>query len=172
MQEVFVPLLTAVVTAVAGTVGAWILARVRSGRSARSLEQGTKLIEFLGQYCECYSRLDKLSASARIETEQLLLEIVRGVREDFAAERALLPQFGQGSSSLRHALLLDCPRKPIMWLPRMVFYSLLLFVPYVVVIRATQGRWTWADTFAILLSCLLAASVRLIVRLVSTNEGR
>ncbi len=170
MQGVFAPFLSAFRTAVAGAIGAWVLARVRSGRPLRSLEQGTKLIEFIGCYCECYSNLDKLTETARTETEKLLLEVVRGIGKDFAAERVLLPHFEGNSSSLRRALLLYSPRRPIMWLPHVVFYALLLFVPYVVVIRAYQERWEWTDTIAALLSCLVAFLVRLAVWLISSVE--
>jgi hypothetical protein len=171
MQEALTPLLSALVTAIAGVIGAWIFARVRSGRSARNLEQGTKILEFIERYCECSAGVEKLSEQAKIETDKLLIEVVKSISEDFTMERSLLPQFEEKSLALRRALLLYFPRRPILWVPHFVFYVLLLFVPFVVAVRVTKGSWDLDDILAILLACLFAGLVRLIVRLVAPKDG-
>jgi hypothetical protein len=167
MREILIPLASAFATAVGGTLVAWFLARVRSDHLARTLDQASKIIGFVGQYAAGYEGLAKIPEEKRTEVETLIRDVMQAVREDFAAERAVLPQFAENTSSIRRVLLLDFPRRRIAWLPFLLFHTFLLFVLYVFFVRVLQGRWEIGDTVAILVSLACAALSRLAVRLLS-----
>jgi hypothetical protein len=101
----------------------------------------------------------------RNDVEMLMRDAIKAVREDFVAERAVLPEFVKTTSSVRSALLLYVPHRMFIWLPFLVFHTLLLFMLYVLVLRMVQGRWGMEDTLALLIAGVCAALVRLAVRL-------
>jgi hypothetical protein len=170
MKEILISLATALATAVGGTLVAWLLSRVRSGRLARTLDQATKIIEFVERWSAAYDGLTKLSEANRNDAEKLMLDAMQAVREDLTAERAVLPEFGKTTSSVRSALLLYLPRRPIIWLPYFLFHTLLIFMLYIFVVRTVQGRWGMEDNVALLIAGVCAALVRLTVYLVRARE--
>ena len=89
--------------------------------------------------------------------------ILEGVREDFVDERALLRHFEGGMSRGRAAFLLSSPRRPVLWIPQLLFHTLLLFMFYVIAVRIFEGEWQLADTIAIVAAGALAALLRLLV---------
>jgi hypothetical protein len=167
MRELLIPLASAFATAIGGTLVAWFLARVRSGRLTRTLDQATRLIEFIQRFSTGYDGLAKISEAMRSDAERLLLDTMRAVREDFAAERAVLPEFEKTSSSVRSALLLYVPHRTIIWLLYIPFYTLLLFMLYVCIVRAAQWEWGMGDTVALLIAGVFAALVRLAVLVIA-----
>jgi hypothetical protein len=92
-------------TADTARIVAWVLSRVRSSRLARTLEQATKIIEFVERWSAGYDGLTKLPEANRNGAENLMLDAMQAVREDLAAERAVLPEFGKTTFSVRSALL-------------------------------------------------------------------
>jgi hypothetical protein len=170
MKEILIPLASALATAVGGILVAWLLARVRSGRLVRTLDQTTKIIDFIERWSARQEGLAKLSEANRNEVDKLMLHTMQAVREDFVAERAMPIEFGQSTSSIRSALLLHRPRRAIVWFPHLLFYTLLLFMIYVFVIIVVQGRWNTEDTVALLIAGVFAALLRLTLHLFSARE--
>ena len=165
MNEILLPLASALATAIGGTLVAGLLARVRAGRFSRTLDQTNKVLDLVERYSGGYESLAKIPDAKRAAAERLMQDALNAVQEDFNAERAVLGQFGETTSSVRNALLLSTPRRSIMWLPFLVFHTLLLFMIYVVFVRALQGQWRIEDTMALLITAACAAVVRLGVRL-------
>jgi hypothetical protein len=166
MGEILNPLLGALATAIGGTLVAWLLARVRSGRLARTLEQAQKLIDLVEKYCAAYDGLAKINDANRANVEGLLTNVMQAVHQDFEAERNLLPEFERSSSSVHRALLLNLPGRGIAWLPFILFHTLVLFILYVVLIRAIYGGWQPYDIVALLVAGTCAALARLAVALI------
>jgi hypothetical protein len=165
MNEILVSLAGALATAIGGTLVAWLLARVRAGRFGRTLDQANKLIDFVERLSTGYDGLAKIPEANRTAVERLLQDAMKAVQEDFSSDRAVLAEFGKNASSVRGALLLYLPSRTIIWLPFLLFHTLLLFMLYVFVVRALQGQWGMEDTLALLIAGLCAALVRFAVRL-------
>ena len=163
MKEILFSLASALATAVGATLVAWFLARVSSGRLGRTLDQATKIIDFVERYSAGYDHLAKVSEEKRADVEKLMLDAVQAVREDFAAERTLLPEFRKATFSFRNALMLYIPNRTIGWLPFLVFHTMLFFMLYVVLLRIFQGRWGIGDTVALLVAVVVAVLSRLVV---------
>src|SRR5262245_61568634 len=113
MKDIFSPLASALVTAIGGTLVAWLFARIRPGRLARTLDQATKIIEFVGRYAAGHDGLAKIPEARRKDVENLMLDVMQAVRGDYAAERAALPEFEKTTSSIRRTLLLYLPHRAI-----------------------------------------------------------
>ena len=93
------------------------------GRLGRTLDQATKIIDFVERFSAGYDRLAKVSEVKRADVEKLMLDTMQAVREDFAAERAVLPEFGKTTSSFRNALMLYIPNRTIVWLTRIMHHA-------------------------------------------------
>jgi hypothetical protein len=167
MKEILLSFAGALATAIGGMLIAWLFARVRSGRLARTLDQATKVIDFVERCSAAYEGLVKITEPTKGGVEKLLLDAVHAVQEDFAIERAIVPEFTKTTSSVRSAMLLYHPSRTVMWLPHLIFHTLLLFMLYVFAIRAAQGRWGIEDSVVLLVTGVCAALVRLIVYLSS-----
>ena len=74
MGDVLNPLLGALATAFAGILAAWLFARVRSGRLARTLDQTSKLLDFVERYCAAYESLAKVTEAKRDDVESILVQ--------------------------------------------------------------------------------------------------
>ena len=137
---------------------------------ARTLDQATRVVEFVDRYSATYDSLKKISGEKRNYAESLLLEAMQAVREDLAAERAMLPEFEKNISSVRSALLLYFPNRNITWIPYLLFYTMLIFIVYIIIVRLVKGGWTAEDMVAILIAGVCASLVRLVVRLTDARE--
>lgn len=161
MSEIINPLLGALATAIGGTLVAWLLARVRPGRLGRTLDQANKLVDFVQRYCTAYDGLAKIGDAKRSDIESLLVEATEAVREDFAAERTVLPKFEKSTGTVRGALLLSLPDRTIGWPPFIIFYTMLLFMLYLVLIREVYGGWQLGDAVALFIAGAGAVLARL-----------
>lgn len=169
MKEILIPLAGALATAIGATLAAWLFARVRSGRFARTLDQATKIIDFIERWSVGYEKLEKISQENRTDVQNLMLLTMQAVREDFVAEREVLPEFGKTTSSVRRALLLYLPNRTVIWFPYLLFHTLVLFMLYVLVVRAVQGRWGIEDMVVLFIAGACAALGRLVVGLVAAR---
>lgn len=168
MKDVLIPFAGALATAVGGVLVAWVLARVGSGRFARTLDQANKLIDFVERCCAAHDGLAKITGTNRNDVEKPILDAIQAVQQDFAAERAALPEFKHATSSARRAMLLYLPNGTYIWLPFLLFHTLLLFMLYVVVVRTLNREWTLIDVAVLLIAGLCAALARVAVRLIPT----
>ncbi|MBB4362180.1 hypothetical protein GGD65_003205 [Bradyrhizobium sp. CIR18] len=168
MKELLLPLASALATAIGGTLVAWFLARVRAGRFSRTLDQANKVIDLVERYSKGYEGLTRIPEGTRTAAEQLMQDTIRAVQEDFFTDRATLAEFGKTTSSVRDSLLFSIPHRKTMWLPFLLFHTLLLFMFYVIVARALQGQWELGDTLALLIAGVCAVAIRFAVRLVPT----
>jgi hypothetical protein len=139
---------------------AWFLARVQSGRLARTLEQTNKIIDVVERWAAGYEALNKVSEENKPHAEKLMFDAIQAVREDFASDRAVPQQFGRRTSSVRSALMLYIPERPILCVPYILLNTLTLFIFYVLVARLYQGRWGMEDIVAVLIAGVCAAIVR------------
>jgi hypothetical protein len=170
MKEILIPFVSALATALGGALVAW-LARVQSGRLARTLEQTNKIIDVVERWAAGYEALNKVSEENKRHAEKLLFDAIQAVSEDFATDRAAPQQFGRRTSPVRSALMLYIPERPILWIPYILFHTLILFIFYVLVIRLYQGRWGMDDTVAVLIAGMCAAIVRFAGRIMlGTNK--
>jgi hypothetical protein len=173
MTQTLVALAGALTTAIGTTLIAWLFARVRSGRLGRTLDQATRVIGFVELCSAAYDGLAKVDQAKRNEVEKLMLDAMQAVREDFAAERAMLPVFAETTSSFRKALLLYLPPRAINWLPFLLFHTLLLFILYDVVfiiITALSRQWYPEAAVALPIAVACAVLVRFAVRLFPEAE--
>jgi hypothetical protein len=166
MNDIFIQLAGSLAAAVGAISAAWLLARVRAGRLARTLDQVTKIIEFVERWSAGYEALSKLSEAKRHEIELLMFDAIEAVRKDFAAEQLVLAEFSQTPSAVRRALLLHIPNRTVMWLPHILFYTLLLFMLYVLFVNALRKELGMDDIVALLIAAACAAFVRLVVHLI------
>ena len=166
MKDILIPLASALATAIGGTLVAWFLARVQSGRLARTLEQTNKIVEVVERWVAGYEALAKVSEEKRQHAEKLMFDAIQSVREDFAADREVPQQFEKKTSSVRRALMLYIPQRPALWIPYLLFHTLILFIVYVVAARILQGRWGTEDFVAVLIAGMCAAIVRFAGRMV------
>jgi hypothetical protein len=166
-EDIFFAFASALGTAVGATLLAWLPAPGRSGRLARTLDQATKVIDFVKQCTAAYDGIAKIAVAKRSDVEKLMLDAIQAVQKDLSAERVVLPEFEKNTSSVRRALLIYLPSGTIIWLPFLLFHTLLLFILYVFVIRVVVqgGQWKWDDTVVVLVAGVCAALVRLAVRL-------
>jgi hypothetical protein len=162
----------ALTTAIGITLIAWFFARVRSGRLGRTLDQATKVIGFVELCSAAYDALAKLDEAKRSEVEKLMLDTLQAVREDFAAERAMLPAFAKTASSFRRALFFYLPHRAINWLLLLLFHTLLVFMVYDVILIITSvllsGGWppdAGVAAVALPVAIAFAVLVRFAVRL-------
>jgi hypothetical protein len=167
MNELWQKLAEALMTAVGGTLAAWFLARVQSGRLSRTFEHAKKVNEFVERFSTNFTAVAQLPEPARIEAEKLLLDNVNALRTDLAAEREILEQFQVRTATFRDALFLHLPSRPILILPFLLFHTMLLFVLYVVVYRLVYGGMRTEDGFAIGIAAFLALVIRWIARSMS-----
>jgi hypothetical protein len=163
MTEPIIALASAFATAVGATLVAWFLARVRSGRLTRTLDQTTKVLAFVERWALGYEGLAKLSETTRSDAEKLMHDAMRAIHEDFAAERAVLPEFEKTSSTVRRALLLYLPNRQIVLLLYFLFHTMLLFIFYIFILRIFRGGWQIGDSFALLIAAACAVLIRLAV---------
>ncbi|RVH69173.1 hypothetical protein CN198_13990 [Sinorhizobium meliloti] len=170
MTDIFATLLSALATAVGATLAAWLFARVRSGRLARTLDYAPRILDFVGQCSGRLEGLEKIHEASRNDLEKLVLAAVHAVQEDFKIERDLLPEFEKTTGSFRNAFLLSYPRYRILWLPYIVFYTLVIFVIYVIALRVFQRQWSSYDTVLLLAAGLLIILVRLGVGLLTARR--
>jgi hypothetical protein len=167
MGGVLTPLLGALATAFAGILAAWLFARVRSGRLARTLDQTGKLLDFVERYCAAYESLAKVTEAKRADVESILVSAAQAVREDLAAERAALPEFEKRNATRRSALLLRLPDRNLSWLPFIVFHTALLFIFYVAALRTFRHDWSFpGDVYALLIAASCAMLARLAAGLI------
>jgi hypothetical protein len=167
MKEIIIALTGALSTAVGGVLAAWLLARVQSGRLTRTLDQATKVLEFVERYSAVYNGLEKISEGVRPEVEKLLHDTAQAIKEDYAAERASLPEFERSTSSVRAALLLYIPNRTATWVPFLLFHTMVLFMLYVCIVRLVQARWEILDTAVLIVAGIIAALARLAVSTIS-----
>jgi hypothetical protein len=172
MKEIFIPLMGALATAIGGTFVAWLLARVESGRLARTIEQATRVIDLVERCSAAFDGLAKIDEAKRNEVEKLMLDAMRAVQEDFSTERSVLPEFEKTTSSVRSILMLYRPQGGVAWLPYLLFHSMILFMLYIIVFRLVEGRWMMQDTLALLIAGVIAALVRLAVHLIPGDLSR
>jgi hypothetical protein len=164
MKEIFIPLMGALATAIGGTFVAWLLARVESGRLARTIEQATRVIDLVERCSAAFDGLAKIDEAKRNEVEKLMLDAMRAVQEDFSTERSVLPEFEKTTSSVRSILMLYRPQGGV--------HSMILFMIYIIVFRLVEGRWMMQDTLALLIAGVIAALVRLAVHLIPGDLSR
>ncbi|MGO7044067.1 hypothetical protein ACCT07_33160 [Rhizobium johnstonii] len=167
MDNFLTPLFTALATAVASIVGAWLLARTRSGRLARTLDFSTRILNFVEQSSARYDGLTKVPEEKRTDLEKLISESVKAVQEDFSVDRSLLIELQQTNHSIYNAFLLHIPKRALLYPLYLLFYTALLFMIYVPVIRYFNGQpWVIGDIVAILVSGVIALLIRGVVSLI------
>jgi len=173
MSQILIPFASALATAVAGTVVAWLLARTHTGRLGRTFDQATKIIEFVEHFSAAYENLTKITSTQRNDVEKLMLDAAEAVQKDFAAERAVLGEFGRTTSSIRNILLLRLPNRSIIWAPYVLFYTFLLFVIYLFVVVIVQFEIKQhveiTAIVTLLIAALCAVFIRLVVQLVDAT---
>ncbi|MBY3117311.1 hypothetical protein [Rhizobium laguerreae] len=167
MSNFLTPLFTALATAVASIMGAWLLARTRSGRLARTLDFSTRILNFIEQSSARYDGLTKVPEEKRTDLEKLISDSVKAVQEDFSIERSLLLEFQQTNHGIHNAFLFRTPKRTILYPLYLLFYTALLFMVYVPIIRYFNGQpLVTGDVVAVLVSGLIALLIRGIVSLI------
>jgi hypothetical protein len=63
--------------------------------------------------------------------------------------------------------LLAFPQRSILWLPHILFYTLILFIVWVFAVRMYDGHWGPNDYKAVLIAAAIAAVIRSVVYWVS-----
>jgi len=158
------PLFTALATAVASIIGAWLVARTRSGRLARTLDFSTRILNFVEQSSARYDGLTKVPEEKRTDLEKLISDSVKAVQEDLSVERSLLLEFQQTNHTIHSAFLFRIPTRRILYPLYLLFYTAILFMIYVPVIRYFNDKpWVTGDIVAILVSGVIALLIRGVV---------
>lgn len=88
---------------------------------------------------------------------------LRAVREDLEDERKVFPEFKKSTSAAGRLLLFSVPPRRYLWLPQLLFHSLLLFLCGIVVAKILVGGWDFNDTKAVLIFAIVVITVRLLI---------
>lgn len=156
----FQTLLTALGSAISLILVAWLNARVRSGRLGRTLDRSASILDFVNQCSTRYSDLTKLPDACRSSLERLILGVVEAVQEDFLAERAILSATERGTRSDGSLFFPGFPRSPILYVPLILYYTTVLFIVYLCIVRVYQLSWSFVDTLVLVASALLGILFR------------
>jgi hypothetical protein len=164
MKDILAPFAAALATTVAGMLTYWL----GSERLTRTIDQTNKVMDFITRWFEAYDQLKKVPENRRGDVEKLMLHAMEAVQRVFAAEQVGAQEPEKVISSFRSALLLHSPKYRTLWLPYLVFYTLLLFIIYLVVLRTiemTGGQLSWSseDLVAVAIACLCAVVIRWVV---------
>ena len=148
-QQLLTSLGSALLVAVGGTLAAWYLARVRAGRFGRTLEQSNKLLDFVEHYCKVRDELEKFSVAEKPDMAKLLANAMDAVRDDFVADRATFSDFETDVSTVKAVLLLRIPARPLLWVPQLLFHTLLIFSALIFVLRLMHPPWQIVDALVV-----------------------
>jgi hypothetical protein len=112
--------------------------------------------------------LQKVPEARRSDVEKLILNALEAAQKEFTAEQAVPPKPGKAISSVRRALLLYSPLRSTIWLPYLLFHTLLLFMLYLIGLRiiemaSGEQAWSMGDAVALLVAGLCAVLIRLTV---------
>jgi hypothetical protein len=168
-MDLLTKLAEALLTAIGGILGAWILARVRSGRLSQTFDQAKKVGEIVDSYSTTMERLSKIPEAQRSDAETLMLNSLKAVRDDLDAERIILADFEKKTAAVRDAFFLYLPSRKILLVPLIGFHTLVLFALYIIVHRIVHGGWQVFDLLAIGVALAIAALVRLSVGTISPS---
>ncbi len=157
------PAFGAFLAVVGGSAAAWYLSRIRAGRLNRTLDQATKVIEFVERWDKLMSKLQASQTTDPAVTD-LMTRAASSVTEDFVEERRIFQEFGGTKNTARELLWLRIPSRPRLWIPQVAVHVLLLLAIFIIVRRSQDGEWGAMDFQAIAFSLLLALSIRIALR--------
>jgi hypothetical protein len=160
-------MLAVLIAAVGEHLANWYSARARSGSIDHTLEQSTKLLEFVERWTKVSNDI-RLSEVVKEPGQSILKLASEAVYEDLIASRAHIGKMSHATSALGRLLLLH---ELVGWksrIMRYVFYVLTLFSIFVLVLASINPdpNRILADVVVVSIALVLALSARGMVSVV------